>query len=153
MTMKFKMVAESKRNKWFADNFGIGCDGGTHTEFAFYDLLSDTCPSFDGGYFEMVEFKNGAKALMLNDDTKVKVSVSTNYYDGEMSRRALSLAAWMVTVNHMCWNLYNLSTSTADKSKKEQAMKLSQKFSDMYYKIRDALMDDEEVGAIFAYAD
>lgn len=57
--------------------------------------------AYNGGYWEMYEFPNGALMMVYENLTKVPVSQPSNYYEGTMTLLVLSMALNL----HLCSNM------------------------------------------------
>lgn len=72
-------------------------------EQAVYNFMNTFTQHYQGGYWDFVVFSNGARAMLfkLDEDTKVECENDDNYFDGNMSLRALSLACNLMTCSHL----------------------------------------------------
>ncbi len=57
--------------------------------------------AYNGGFWQMYEFPNGALMMVYEDLTPVQVTQPSNYFEGEMSMLVLSMALNL----HLCSNL------------------------------------------------
>jgi len=138
-----RKIADERRSRWIALNLGFG-EGGVIFEKVFYHVLSESCPDYCGGYFDFVEASNGACWLAPSkSERSKKCNVSSlNGWEGEMTFGALCLACATVAVNRLCWDLYEKGNERA-----------SEKFSQMFYALREVCIEHPESSAIFAYLD
>lgn len=95
-------------------------------EMAVYDKLQKMAPEdYRGGYWHMYELSNGAMYLApAIDDRKLRLSVDTNGWSGEVSGDAAGLIACLFVFNALCWAVPN-----------------SKKFNDLFYALRDYALD------------
>lgn len=68
-----------------------------------YNFMNKFTQHYQGGYWDFVVFSNGARAMIfrLEYQTKVQCENDDNYFDGEMSLRALSLACNLMACSHL----------------------------------------------------
>lgn len=59
---------------------------------------------FPFGEPELRRYENGAMAIVYGDSERFKVTCNTNWYDGEMSAEALSLACNMWVCSNLSFN-------------------------------------------------
>lgn len=71
-------------------------------EAAMYvNMTQFTNNQYNGGYWQMYEFPNGALMMVFEDLTPVHVTQPSNYYEGTMSMLVLSMALNL----HLCSNM------------------------------------------------
>lgn len=97
--MRFKVV--EKR-----ENFLHGIAGYSAMKYQnmVYNTMRKVNREYRGGYWEFIEFTNGAKAMVMtfpSDKTMVQIPPQQNYFEGTMSLYALSLALNMVACSHI----------------------------------------------------
>ncbi|OZB41035.1 MAG: hypothetical protein B7X50_08010 [Alishewanella sp. 34-51-39] len=99
----FSLVPEKKREQFYPSIVGGNLRTMLALEGYFYGILGDSCASYNGGYFDFVEFSNGAKApiLAMTEEAKVRVIGKQNWYEGMMTWRVLSLCAFALACNHL----------------------------------------------------
>ena len=66
---------------------------GINYESVIYSAMETAFTGYHGGYWDFIKFENGGFAMILDPDNaeKIKASWNPNFYEGEMSREALSL--------------------------------------------------------------
>lgn len=107
-------------------------------EMAVYDKLQKMAPEdYNGGYWYMYELSNGAMYFApAIEDRKLRLSVDTNGWSGEVSADAAGLISCLFVFNALCWTFPD-----------------SKKFNDLFYALRDYAIDvhpesAEIIGAI-----
>lgn len=108
-----------------------------HVEYAIFDKLSEMSKDYNGGYWNMYRLSNGGIYLAPNIiNLKLRLSVATNGYSGEVSADAAGLITCMFVFNALCWQFPE-----------------RQDFNDLYYALRDFAFDHEEACEIIQAVD
>lgn len=107
-------------------------------EMALYDILQKIAPEdYRGGYWYMYELSNGAMYLApAIEDRKLRLSVNTNGYSGEMSGDAAGLVACLFVFNSLCWTYPD-----------------NDNYHDLFYSLRDFACDHPEAAEILGAID
>ena len=107
-------------------------------EMALYDHLQKMAPEdYNGGYWFMYQLSNGAMYLApAITDRKLRLTVDTNGYSGEVSGDAAGLITCLFVFNALCWKYPQ-----------------HQDYVDLFYKLRDFAFDHPEAEEIIAAID
>ena len=99
----FSLVPEEQREHFYPSIVGGNLRTMMALEGYFYKILGNSCASYNGGYFDFIEFSNGAKApiLAMTEEAKVRVISNLNWYEGLMTWRVLSVCAFALACNHL----------------------------------------------------
>ena len=114
-------------------------------ENALFSLYQRNDDEYTGGLWTMMQFNNGARAMVydMESDRKIDVPAQQNYFKGEMTPLALSLALNMFVCSHMS---FDAASGHA-----------AQSFGENYQLLRVAIFNDEstckEVPAIAGFLD
>lgn len=103
-----------------------------------YGFMDRYCSEYSGGYFEMAAYGNGAKVMFKDSQKKVKVVNPDNYYSGEMTEHAYSMACFLMACSHMSFM-----------AKGEAQAKISNN----YHLLREVLLTHPEAEEIFSFLD
>lgn len=107
-----------------------------------YQFMNKFTKEYNGGRWEFVTFENGGKAMIFDFENVVPVENVDNYYSGQMSLRALSLASNMMVCSHMSFLTFG---------------KTQENLSANYHFLRDVLCQhpwfEPEAGQVFALLD
>lgn len=138
--MKYRTLNELER-PYFLTGLNAGkVMAGVRFEGSIFDLMGRNDPNYVGGLWEFIQYENGAKAIVLGtvDDFKIKVPPQMNYWEGEMSPFALSIALNMTLCSYMSF----------------EGGIVGESLGNNYHLLRETL-DDEcmEAGAIFGFLD
>ena len=89
-------------------------------ENSYYGLLERNCQSYRGGYFDFIEYPNGAKApsLDMTSDEKVEVISQNNFFHGEMRMHSLATAGFAIICNHLAHHTAVNDPKTSEKMTK-----------------------------------
>lgn len=140
--MKHIIIADDQRSEFLPNFLMNNTLAIIKFEALVYDYTRSSTPEYNGGYWEFVEFENGAKAILFNDSKKVPCSNDGNWFEGEMSLLALSLASNLMACSHMSF------VTQGD---------LQQRVSDNFYLLREVASEHEwfksEAPSIFAIID
>jgi len=89
--MRFKQVKEKNRMRFLPT-----LAGAAHPTFERFvmDTMANANPAYKGGYWDFIEFPNGAKAMILPGESKSKIQIrqQANGFSGSMSPTSLSIA-------------------------------------------------------------
>lgn len=107
-------------------------------EMALYDHLQKMAPEdYNGGYWFMYQLSNGGMYLApAITDRKLRLTVDTNGYSGEVSGDAAGLITCLFVFNALCWKYPQ-----------------RQDYVDLFYKLRDFAFDHPEAEEIIAAID
>ena len=95
------LVPESQRSEFLPDMFGIMM---VEMEARIFNAMSTSCPDYNGGYWEFFKLPgSGFMVWCAGDVEKVRMVGEMNYYEGEMSPEAASLAVCALAYNHALW--------------------------------------------------
>lgn len=104
-------------------------------ENAVYDSLQEICTAYNGGMWLFYEQSNGTFYMAPNQDGDCEISVFGNHYEGTVSADAAGLIATLMAANKMAW-------ATRD-----------ERFTDLFYGLRDYASQHKEAGQIFRAID
>lgn len=93
--MDYKVIAEENRIDFLPEHYTKYFD----FEQLVYRLMNQWAEDYDGGYYEFREYENGAAMMVLVTEGITEVINAENWYQGEMSWEALSMAANAMALN------------------------------------------------------
>lgn len=144
-----KVSKYRSRSKWIKEHLGMGNNAlAILVEQRVYEVMQRDCSEFDGGAFQFVDdsTEEGVDVhymrLVAPQDKKFHVVCETNFYDGELSAEAFSIAVMTVVMNELCWIAYE-----------SNQQELSRKYGDAYHLLRDYGLEHPEAAAISGYLD
>jgi len=106
-------------------------------EMALYSHLQKMCEEYNGAYWYMYKLSNGAMYLApAIENRKLRLTVDTNGYSGEVSGDAAGLITCLFVFNALCWKYPQ-----------------RQDYVDLFYKLRDFAFDHPEAEEIIAAID
>ncbi|QIQ65865.1 hypothetical protein 38_00074 [Pseudomonas phage Epa38] len=81
-------------------------------EMALYSHLQKMCEEYNGAYWYMYKLSNGAMYLApAIENRKLRLTVDTNGYSGEVSGDAAGLITCLFVFNALCWKYPSARTS------------------------------------------
>lgn len=93
-------VPEEERSDFLPDMFGIMM---VEMEARVFNTMSQACPDYKGGYWEFYTLPGSGFMILQSSEEKLHLVGAMNYYDGEMSPEAASLAVCAMAYNHAVW--------------------------------------------------
>lgn len=103
--MKYSIVADKDRMEFIPTLVAQDLRALMYFENALYSLVDEATAEdpepYHGGLWIFRIYENGAMAMVMDYDRKFKVTCASNYYSGEMSAEALSLACTMSICSRM----------------------------------------------------
>ena len=109
-------------------------------EMYVYTLMSRYCPDYLGGYWDFYSLSNGGFFMSLHEDKRLRIENPDNFFDGQMSPEAASVAINLLAINRLEWS---------DDLTETVAVKLRSLFE----KLRDYAFQRDEASAIARFID
>ena len=95
------LVPESERSDFLPSMFGVMM---VEMEARVFNTMSQCCPDYQGGYWHFYTLpKDSGFMVLQTDKDRLHLTGPLNYYDGEMSPTAASLAVCAMAYNHAVW--------------------------------------------------
>lgn len=138
--MKYRTQKREDHNNFLLDLCGGNLTKSMDMEAFIMDKMDEYDPNYIGGMWDMILFRNGAKAMVFGsfDDPKFQIPKQDNGYSGKMSPLAFSLTL----------NLFFCSVSSFDRSE------AGDRLGENYHLLYESLDNDiEELGDILRYLD
>jgi hypothetical protein len=85
---------------------GIGVALMIRLEMTVYAWMAKLDPSYLGGTWTLLRLSNGGLYLRPADVERVRIAVSANGFDGEVSADAAGIIATLFALNHLCHSGY-----------------------------------------------
>lgn len=104
-------------------------------ETGLYSKLRSITDDYDGGYWEMYELSNGSFYMAPDVIQRLRLSIPTNGYEGEVSADAAGIIVSLFSLNVLCW------------------IRPSEHLNDLYYGLRDYAAEHPEGVEIFGAID
>ena len=107
-----------------------------HYENEIYNKLGEASKGqYQGGYWQYYTLSNGGFYMELDDDMRFDMECLSNYYNGEMSAQAASIAVNLCVQNAFAWQIE------------------AEKFSEHFYQLRVFATGHEEANTILGFID
>lgn len=101
-----------------------------------YQVMGEYSEAYNGGYWIMWELSNGAFYMAPGDQSETyPMSCATNWYSGTMSADAAGVVACLIAFNRLAWHTRE------------------QRFSDLFYALREWAAEHPEADEIFRAID
>lgn len=124
-------VAQAERMNFLPQFFGPLL---TNTvESYVYDFMRFLCKTYSGGYWEFYRLSNGGCYMAPLMESKMHVSVNTNFFEGEMSADAAGIVACLFAYSHLAFSYADMS--------------------ERYHNLREYALDHDEASLIFQATD
>lgn len=94
------LVADDNRLNFLPKYFG-GIELMVTGEMLVYQAADELCPDYKGGYWLFYELSNGGFYMAPDFDAPVRILVSGNYFDGEMSPDAAGVVISLFAINKL----------------------------------------------------
>lgn len=103
---------------------------------AVFRKLNEMSEEYTGGRWILVKTSNDAFYIYPEGYEKLHLSVSTNFYEGDMSAEAAGIVSCLFVFNMACWEFPD-----------------NDKFHSLFYALRAFAAEHEEAGEIFGAID
>lgn len=135
------LVSDDKRMAFLPNFFGKAMLRG---EGYLFDWARRICPQYHGGYWDFYTLSNGGFfAAPSMGDQPVKVSISTNGYEGSMSAQAAGVVITLFALSYLIAELYG----------EENNEDLVEKLNEHYHQLRDFVSELDDSRQIFSAID
>ncbi|AFT79052.1 hypothetical protein AMBLS11_12395 [Alteromonas macleodii str. 'Black Sea 11'] len=96
--IKYEILTGQKRMNALSDLSNGQIMAGINYENVIYSAMTTAYSEYYGGYWEFYKFENGGFAMILDagETDKVQAHWGPNYFEGELSKEALSLGVNLI---------------------------------------------------------